>query len=87
MLLGARLSTVWSHHRAHRFFSRARWSVDQLGLLLADLIVNLLVDPDAPIRVAVDDTLMRRSGRKVYGAAWHHDPLAAGRRRTEPSRV
>jgi DDE superfamily endonuclease len=82
MLLGARLSTVWSHHRAHRFFSRARWSVDQLGLLLADLIVNLLVDPDAPIRVAVDDTLMRRSGRKIYGAAWHHDPLAAGRRRT-----
>jgi len=24
MLLGARLSQVWSHHRAHRFFSRAR---------------------------------------------------------------
>ena len=42
----------------------------------------LLVAPDAPIRVAVDDTLMRRRGRKVYGAAWHHDPLAAGRRRT-----
>lgn len=82
MLLGARLSQIWSHHRAHRFFSRARWSTDQLGLLLADLIVRLLVDPDAPIRVAVDDTLMRRSGRKVYGAAWHHDPLAAGRRRT-----
>jgi hypothetical protein len=82
MLLGARLSHVWPHHRAHRFFSRARWSADQLGLLLADLIVRLLVDPDAPITVAVDDTLMRRCGRKVHGAAWHHDPLAAGRRRT-----
>jgi hypothetical protein len=82
MLTGARLSQTWSHHRAHRFFSRARWSADHLGLLLADLIVGLLVDPDAAIGVAVDDTLMRRSGRRVYGAAWHHDPLAVGRRRT-----
>src|SRR4030095_11462875 len=57
MLLGARLSQVWAHHRAHRFFSRARWQADQLSLLLADLIVNLLVDADVPIRVAVDDTL------------------------------
>jgi hypothetical protein len=24
---------------------------------------------------------MRRSGGKVLGASWHHDPLAAGRRR------
>ena len=25
MLVGARLSGVWEHSRAHRFFSRARW--------------------------------------------------------------
>jgi hypothetical protein len=24
---------------------------------------------------------MRRAGRKVFGAAWHHDPLAPGRHR------
>jgi DDE superfamily endonuclease len=82
MLLGARLSQVWSHHRAHRCFSRACWSADQLGLHLTDLIVRLLIHPDAPIPVAVDDTLMRRHGRKIHGAAWHHDPLAAGRQRT-----
>jgi DDE superfamily endonuclease len=82
MLLGARLSQVWSHHRAHRFFSRACWSADQLGLHLTDLIVRLLINPDAPIPVAVDDTLLRRRGRKIHGAAWHHDPLAAGRQRT-----
>jgi hypothetical protein len=82
MLAGARLQQTWSHYRAYRFFARARWSADQLGLRLADLAVRLLVAPGVPIRVAVDDTLMRRSGRKVFGAAWHHDPLAAGQRRT-----
>ncbi|MGH8939712.1 MAG: transposase, partial [Actinomycetes bacterium] len=81
MLLGGRLSRVWSHDRAHAFFARARWSADQLGLGLVDLLATVLLDPDAPLRVVVDDTLMRRSGRKVFGASWHHDPLATGRRR------
>jgi DDE superfamily endonuclease len=35
MLSGAGLSRVWSHDRAHRFFSRARWSPQQVGLVLA----------------------------------------------------
>lgn len=82
MLLGARLSRVWSHDRAHAFFARARWSADQLGLGLVDLLATVLLAGDAPLRVMVDDTLMRRSGRKVFGASWHHDPLAAGRRRS-----
>jgi DDE superfamily endonuclease len=81
MLLGTRLSRVWSHDRAHSFFARARWSADQLGLGLVDLLATVLLEGDAPLRVVVDDTLMRRSGRKVFGAGWHHDPLAAGRRR------
>jgi hypothetical protein len=81
MLLGARLSRVWSHDRAHAFFARAHWSADQLGLGLVDLLARVLPGQDAPLRVVVDDTLMRRSGRKVFGASWHHDPLAAGRRR------
>jgi len=37
MLIGARLSGVWHHARAHRFFSNARWSADELGLRLAEL--------------------------------------------------
>ena len=32
MLIGARLSGVWHHARAHRFFSHARWCADELGL-------------------------------------------------------
>ena len=39
MLTGAGLERIWHHSRAHRFFSHARWSPDQVGLVLADLIV------------------------------------------------
>src|SRR5262245_60381802 len=42
MLVGARLSAVWHHCRAHRFFSRRRWSADELGLRLAKLIAERL---------------------------------------------
>ena len=79
MLVAAGLSATWHHSRAHRFFATARWSADQLGLCLLDLILAVLVDADAPVRLVADDTLFRRSGRKVYGAAWHHDPLGVGR--------
>ena len=45
MLAGAGLSPEWSHDRAHFFFSRARWSPDDLGLAAARLAVALLVRP------------------------------------------
>ena len=40
MLVGSRLSGVWHHCRCHRFFSHSRWSVDELGLRLAALVVE-----------------------------------------------
>ena len=82
MLAGARLAGIWHHARAHRFFSAARWSPDQLGLAVVEAIVTLLVDPAEPLLVVVDDSLFKRRGRKVYGAAMHYDPCATGRRRT-----
>jgi DDE superfamily endonuclease len=81
MLCGARLQQAWHHARAHRFFSSARWSADQLGLVLLELILALLVSAGAPVRLVADDTLMRPAGRKVFGTGWHHDPLAPGRHR------
>ena len=79
MLTGAGLDRVWHHSRAHRLFTHARWSVDSLGLALADLIVTNLLPAGSPLTVAVDDTLFKRSGRKVFGVAWHHDGAAKGR--------
>ena len=79
MLVGARLAGgIWHHSRAHRFFAAARWSADALGLVVLEVVVACLLGPVAPLRLVVDDTLFRRSGRKVFGAAWHHDPLGKG---------
>jgi DDE superfamily endonuclease len=82
MLTGAGLSRAWPHDRAHRFFSRARWGPDELGLAAARLVVRLLVPPRAPVDVAVDDTLFKRRGKKVWAASWFHDGSAQGPAKT-----
>jgi hypothetical protein len=82
MLAGARLAGVWHHARAHRFFAAARWSADTLGLGVCDLIVGWLLDPAAPVCLVVDDSLFKRTGRRIFGAAWHYDATATGRKRT-----
>lgn len=73
MLGASGLSGVWHHSRAHRFFATTRWNPDHLGLILLGLIAGWLVPVDAPIVLAVDDTLFRRSGRKVHAACWAYD--------------
>jgi hypothetical protein len=79
MLLGAGLSRCWPHDRAHYFFARAAWDLDELGLAVARLVAALLVPEGEPIEVAVDDSVFRRSGRKVWGAAWQHDGSSPAR--------
>ena len=76
MLIGARLSGVWHHARAHRFFSHARWCADELGLRIAEVIVSRLLGPGQPLVVPIDDTLAKRRGRRVFGCFWHHDATA-----------
>jgi hypothetical protein len=78
MLSGAELTRVWSHDRAHVFFSRARWSPDLLGVSLSHLVVRRLLPESAVLTVAADDTLFKRRGKKVFGAAWQHDGAAKG---------
>lgn len=83
MLQAAGLAGVWHHSRAHDFFAARRWEPDELGVRLLDFLVTVLVKPDAPIRLAVDDTLFGRSGRKVWGAHYLHDgaqPEGSGQR-------
>jgi hypothetical protein len=79
ILTGAGLAQLWHHSRAHRFFSHARWDPQQVGLVLAGLVVTRLLPAGAPITVAVDDTLFRRRGKKVHAAGWFHDGAAAGK--------
>jgi hypothetical protein len=82
MLTGAGLAGIWPHHRAHYFFARARWQPGDLGLVLARLVAALLVPAGQPVTVAIDDTLFRRRGKKVWAASWFHDGSAAGKDKT-----
>jgi len=83
MLQASGLAGVWHHSRAHDFFARRRWDPDELGMALADFLVATFLKGGAPIRLAVDDTLFGRSGRRVWGAHYLHDgaqPEGSGRR-------
>jgi DDE superfamily endonuclease len=83
MLVGAGLPRLWPHDRAHQFFSRARWNADDLGLAVARLVTALLVPAGQPVTVAIDDTLFKRRGKKVWAAGWFHDGSARGRPRPD----
>ncbi|AKT41630.1 uncharacterized protein CMC5_058370 [Chondromyces crocatus] len=75
MAVRAANATQWKHIRSfHRFFSKARWGLDQLGLMLVRRI-DLRVTKDLPLVVALDDTLGRRTGKTVAFASMHRDPL------------
>ena len=55
--------------------------------MLSHLIARTLLGETAVMTVAVDDTLFKCSGRKVFGAAWQHDGSAKGRRPRTTSTV
>jgi hypothetical protein len=44
--------------------------------------VRLLVQSEAAVAVAIDDTLFRRRGPKVRAASWFHDGSVKVRRRS-----
>lgn len=64
----------------HRFFSRARWTTDEVGLTLAAMLIERLA-PDGVVRLVVDDTLGRHTGKAIAAASMHRDPLLSTGRR------
>jgi hypothetical protein len=65
---------VQAYQQHHRFFSRACWTTDEVGLTLAALLIERLA-PKGLIRLVVDDTLGRHTGKRISGASMHRDPL------------
>lgn len=64
----------------HRFFSRGRWAMDDIGLTVARLILSTLV-PRGVVRLIIDDTLGRHTGKRIAGASMHRDPLLSTAKR------
>jgi hypothetical protein len=84
MLAGARLAggaiTTWPTGSLRPPAGRP----DRLGLVLLDPIAQVLVEPDAALLLAVDDTLWRRVGRKIPR---HRLAPRRQRPRTPPARL
>jgi hypothetical protein len=62
----------WS--AAYRLFEKARFAPEHLWRAIQEVAVQATPD-NMPILTSVDDTLVRKSGIRVPGAAWRRDPL------------
>ena len=76
MILAAGDSADKHYSSYHRVFSAARWSLDRAGLALFDRMAPWL---ESNALLALDDTLARKRGRKMFGCGMHHDPLLSTR--------
>lgn len=80
MLVAAGVAGKRHHAAFHRLFASARWSLDALGLAVFR-ILQPLADRGV-ILLALDDTLARKRGLKMFGTGMHHDPLLSSRGKT-----
>jgi hypothetical protein len=59
----------------HRVLNRATWSARQASRILWGLLVTCLVPPGAAIVLGADDTVERRSGRKIMAKGCYRDAV------------
>jgi DDE superfamily endonuclease len=59
----------------HRVLNRATWSARQGSRILLGLLLTLLVPPGATIVLGADDTVERRSGRKIAAKGCYRDAV------------
>lgn len=58
----------------YKFYSRSRWAAEAMfDPVFKDYFERF---PDAPVVVAVDDTKLHKTGRKIPGASWQRDPMS-----------
>jgi hypothetical protein len=68
---------IRSFSNVHRFVSRYVWGVEQLALSVLSLILHYL-PAHVPLIFAVDDTNVRKTGRKIFGRGLHFNHTAKG---------
>ncbi len=66
--------------RFYNFFSRSAWSVHDLAYQVAVAIVVQL-NPCGLLYLVVDDTLLHKRGKHVYGLGWFRDAVASTAKR------
>lgn len=66
--------------RFYNFFSRAQWEVVKLAHCVAVAVVTAL-NPRGRLYLLVDDTLLHKRGKHVYGLGWFRDAVASTKKR------
>jgi hypothetical protein len=66
--------------RFYNFFSRSAWTVRGLAHEVAVAIV-LRLNPKGLLYLVVDDTLLHKRGKNVYGLGWFRDAVASTAKR------
>ena len=66
--------------RFYNFFSRSAWTVHDLARQVAVAIVVRL-NPRGLLHLVVDDTLLHKRGKHVYGLGWFRDAVASTAKR------
>ena len=66
--------------RFYNFFSRSAWTAGDLAYHVAVLVVTQL-NPTGWLYLVVDDTLLHKRGKKVWGIGWFRDAAASTRKR------
>ncbi|MGH8627087.1 MAG: transposase [Gammaproteobacteria bacterium] len=58
----------------YKMFSRSRWQPERLF----DPVIDEFLEryPKGPVVAAIDDTKLRKTGKKIPGASWQRDPLS-----------
>ena len=67
-----------------RVLNRARWSTRQAGHMLLGLLITCLVPAGATIVLGADDTVERRSGRKIRAKGGSRDAVRSSKTHVIP---
>ena len=62
--------------RFYNFFNRSAWKIEALAYEVCRLVV-LELQPGGKLYFIVDDTLLHKRGKKVYGLGWFRDAVAS----------
>jgi hypothetical protein len=66
--------------RFYNFFSRSAWTVHDLAHQVAVALV-IRLNPSGLLYLVVDDTLLHKRGKHVYGLGWFRDAVASTAKR------
>ena len=72
---GNRNNDVDDWSAIYRFFSQSSWELEEFFAILLSCGLSFYKEDD-PVRLAIDDTLLRKTGKKIPGSSYARDPLS-----------